>query len=191
MKTLKIFSIVMFCCAITTASFAQKTKTETFQVSGNCGMCETKIEKAAKEAGASFAEWNKDTKIITVKYNSSTSNIAKIQKSIADVGYDNVGAKATNESYDKLHGCCKYERPTATEKMDCCKDGKCTKEGHDGKDCCKAGAEKMNCCKEGKCTKEGHDGKDCCKAGAEKMDCCKDGKCTKEGHNGKDCCKKS
>jgi hypothetical protein len=21
--------------------------------------------------------------------------------------------------------------------MDCCKDGKCTKEGHDGKDCCK------------------------------------------------------
>jgi hypothetical protein len=22
-------------------------------------------------------------------------------------------------------------------KMDCCKDGKCSKEGHDGKDCCK------------------------------------------------------
>ena len=48
--------------------------------------------------------------------------------------------------------------------MDCCKDGKCTKEGHDGKDCCKnINAGKMDCCKDGKCTKEGHDGKDCCK----------------------------
>ena len=58
-------------------------------------MCETKIEKAAKEAGATSAEWNKDTKIITVKYKSTQSNLAKIQKSIADVGYDNVGVKAT------------------------------------------------------------------------------------------------
>jgi hypothetical protein len=168
MKTLKIFSTLLVCCAIATTSFSQKTKTETFQVSGNCGMCETKIEKAAKAAGASYAEWNKDTKIITVKYNSTSSNLAKIQKSIADVGYDNVGVKATTETYDKLHGCCKYDRTavatTNSEKMDCCKDGKCTKEGHDGKDCCKKdGTAKMDCCKDGKCTKEGHDGKDCCK----------------------------
>ena len=47
MKTLKIFSIVLFCCTLATASFAQKVKTETFKVSGNCGMCEAKIEKAA------------------------------------------------------------------------------------------------------------------------------------------------
>ena len=173
MKTLKIFSIGLICSFITTSAFAQK-KTETFQVLGNCGMCETKIEKAAKDAGASYAEWNKDTKIITVKFKSSSSNLAKIQKGIAEVGYDNAGAKATNESYDKLHGCCKYER-AETAKADCCADDKCT-HGEDGK---------MDCCKDGKCTKEGHDGKDCCK-----MDCCKDGKCTQEGHNGKDCCKK-
>lgn len=175
MKTLKIFSTLLVCCAIATTSFSQKTKTETFQVSGNCGMCETKIEKAAKAAGASYAEWNKDTKIMTVKYNSTSSNLAKIQKSIADVGYDNAGAKATDDTYDKLHGCCKYDRTgvtTENEKMsarsgtdpECCKDGKCTKEGHDGKDCCKKdGTVKMDCCKDGKCTKEGHDGKDCCK----------------------------
>ena len=167
MKTFKIFSIILGCSLITSTVFAQKTKTETFQVSGNCGMCETKIEKAAKDAGASSAEWNKDTKIITVKYSSSTSDLAKIQKSIADAGYDNVGVKATQESYDKLHSCCKYERVAATSdaaKMDCCKDGKCTMPGHDGKDCCKKdGAAKMDCCKDGKCTKEGHDGKDCCK----------------------------
>ena len=141
MKSFKIFSTVLLCCAIATTSFSQKTKTDTFQVSGNCGMCEAKIEKAAKAAGATYAEWNKDTKVITVKYNSTSSNLAKIQKSIADVGYDNVGVKTTTEAYDKLHSCCKYDRTgvatTDSGKMDCCKDGKCTKEGHDGKDCCK------------------------------------------------------
>ena len=168
MKSLKIFSTVLLCCAIAATSFSQKTKTETFQVSGNCGMCEAKIEKAAKAAGATYADWNKDTKIITVKYSSTSSNLAKIQKSIADAGYDNVGVKSTTEAYDNHHACCKYDRTavatTGNEKMDCCKDGKCTKEGHDGKDCCKKdGTVKMDCCKDGKCTKEGHDGKDCCK----------------------------
>src|SRR6187402_1687852 len=121
MKSLKIFSTVLVCCAIATTSFSQKTKTETFQASGNCGMCETKIETAAKAAGATYADWNKDTKVITVKYSSTSSNLAKIQKSIADAGYDNVGVKTTNEAYDKLHDCCKYDRTAATsnEKMEC------------------------------------------------------------------------
>ncbi len=61
MKTLRIFSIVAVLMAVTSISFAQ-TKTETFKVSGNCGMCKTKIEKAAKDAGASSATWNEETK---------------------------------------------------------------------------------------------------------------------------------
>ncbi|MGH2552916.1 MAG: hypothetical protein ACRDEB_04325, partial [Chitinophagaceae bacterium] len=72
--------------------------------------------------------------------------------------------KAATSAYNKLPGCCKYEREASTVKTkDCCKDGKCTKEGHDGKDCCKKDDSKMDCCKDGKCTKEGHEGKDCCK----------------------------
>ena len=192
MKTLKIFSIAAISLTLCITATAQTT-TETFKVSGNCGMCKSKIEKAAKDAGAKSATWNADTKELTVSYKSSSTNTAKIQEKIAEVGYDNVGFKATTEAYDKLHGCCKYDRSAATTetKPDCCKDGKCTKEGHDGKDCCKKDGEKMDCSKDGKCTKEGHDGKDCCKKDGEKMDCCKDGKCTKEGHDGKDCCKKS
>ena len=162
--------------AFATLSFAQK-KTETFKVSGNCGMCKSKIEKAAIEAGAKEATWDADSKMLTVTYRSSSTNTAKIQEKIASVGYDNAGATASNESYDKLHGCCKYER---------------TAVAHEAKaGCCMKGGEKMDCCKDGKCTKEGHDGKDCCKKDGEKMDCCKDGKCSKEGHDGKDCCKKS
>lgn len=149
-------------------SFAQKTKTETIPVSGNCGMCKTKIEKAAKAAGVEDAKWDVDAKALTVIYNSSTTNAAKIQNAVAAVGYDTRDVKASNEAYDKLHGCCKYDRAAAAvkddAKMDCCNDGKCSKPGHDGKDCCKSDTEKMDCCKDGKCSKPGHDGKDCCKA---------------------------
>ena len=138
MKTLKIFSLVLITCCITAASFAQKNKTETLKVSGECGMCKTKIEKAAKTAGASYAAWNTDSKMLTVKYNSNTTNAAKIQQAIAGTGYDTPDFKATDEAYNKLHDCCKYDR-TMMDKMtmDCCKDGKCTMPGHDGKDCCK------------------------------------------------------
>ena len=186
MKTLKIFSTILLCCTLATVSFAQKEKTDTFQVSGNCGMCEAKIEKAAKAAGATYAEWNVDTKIITVKYNSSSSNLAKIQKNIAKVGYDNAGAKATKESYNKLHACCQYEREESNQAKACCDNEKCTKEGCAGMDCCKdkdccTKDGKMECCKDGKCTKEGHDGKDCCKKeGVASADCCKDSECCKK-----------
>jgi periplasmic mercuric ion binding protein len=216
MKKMKLFSLVALSLALATVATAQ-TKTETFKVSGNCSMCKSKIEKAAKEAGAKTASWDADSKIITVSYKSSSTNTAKMQEQIALVGYDNAGAKATNEAYDKLHGCCKYERSTSETSeakascckgaatcnhhegegkdheatMDCCKDGKCSMPGHNGKDCCKKDGTKMDCCKDGKCTMPGHDGKDCCKKDDAKMDCCKDGKCTMPGHDGKDCCKKS
>jgi len=138
MKAIKIFSLATLLMAFTVAATAQP-KTETFKVSGNCSMCKSTIEKAAKEAGAKTASWDVDTKILTVSYKSSTTNTAKIQESIANAGYDNAGATAPTDSYDKLHSCCKYDRTgtIADAKPECCKDGKCSKEGHSGKDCCK------------------------------------------------------
>ncbi len=174
MKSLKIFSVFILSMTIAGSSFAQKAKSETIPVSGNCGMCKGKIEKAAKTAGATEANWDVEAKTLTVKYNHSSTNAAKIQQAVAAVGYDTRDVKATDEAYDKLHGCCKYDRVSVSnndEKMgagktadDCCKDGKCTKPGHDGKDCCKKDGE-MACCKDGKCTRPGHDGKACCKGG--------------------------
>jgi len=167
MQTLKIFSFLTLFMALTTITFAQKTKTEAIPVSGNCGMCKSKIEKAAKDAGVKEANWDVDAKVLTVTYKSSSTNAAKIQQAVAAAGYDTRDVKTTEEAYGKLHGCCQYDRAMASndqQKMDCCKDGKCSKEGHDGKDCCKKDDPKMDCCKDGKCSKEGHDGKDCCKA---------------------------
>ena len=167
MQTFKIFSFITLFMALAIGSFAQKTTTETIPVSGNCGMCKGNIEKAAKKAGAADAKWDVDAKVLTVKYNSSSTNTAKIQQAVAAAGYDTRDVKTTGEAYSKLHSCCQYDRTSASndeQKMDCCKDGKCSKPGHDGKDCCKKNDANMDCCKDGKCSKEGHDGKDCCKA---------------------------
>jgi hypothetical protein len=187
MKTFKICTVLAFMMAITSVSIAQD-KTETFKVSGNCGMCKSKIEKAAKEAGAKTANWDADKQEITVTYKSSATNTAKIQQKIASVGYDNAGFKASVDAYNKLHGCCKYEREegTTATKAACCNESEKCSHNPDGHHA------KAECCKDGKCTKEGHNGKDCCKKDNHgKMDCCKDGKCTKEGHSGVDCCKKA
>ncbi len=150
MKAIRIVSFVTLCLAYTAVSFSQ-TKTETFQVSGNCGMCKSKIEKAAKDAGAQKASWNKDSKKLTVTYSSSSTNTAKIQKMIAEAGYDNAGFKATNEAYNKLHSCCQYDRNGATVKENGCSDDCSMKDGKD-KDCCKdaKSGKGADCCKKAK-----------------------------------------
>jgi len=160
MKTLRIMPFIMLFMAAATFSFGQTAKTETFKVSGNCSMCKNKIEKAAKDAGATSASWSTESKQLTVKYNSASTNTAKIQQKIAAIGYDNAGAKATDAAYDKLHGCCKYERSDASsDKASCCsKDDEAACAEHGDKHDAKAA-----CCKDGKCSKEGHTGADCCK----------------------------
>jgi mercuric ion binding protein len=149
MKTLQLFIISFL--FISATSFAQ-TKTEKIQVSGECGTCKKKIETAAKKAGASYANWNADTKELTIKYTSSSSNTAKIEKSIANAGYDTQDVKATDAAYNKLDDCCKYDR-TANAKgaTSCCDDKKCTEAK-----CMKDGkcAADMSCCKEAGCDKK-------------------------------------
>jgi copper chaperone CopZ len=84
------------------------TKTESIKVSGNCDLCKARIEKAAKVDGVSKAEWNKDTKILTLVYNSAVVTSDAVQKKIAAVGHDTEKFKADDKVYDSLPGCCKY-----------------------------------------------------------------------------------
>jgi periplasmic mercuric ion binding protein len=116
MKTVKIIFIALITIALSVPSNAQSndsskkavTKTETLQVSGKCGMCKTRIEKTAKAEGASKAEWDQQTKILTVTFDPSKTNLEQIGKKIAAVGHDNPVAKADDKVYDALPGCCKY-----------------------------------------------------------------------------------
>lgn len=187
MKALKLYMLATASAFVTLSATAQ-TKTETFAVNGNCGMCKSKIEKAAKDAGAQEAKWDADSKTLTITYKSATTNTAKIQSKIAEAGYDNAGAKATNDAYNKLHACCQYNREASMSdhKASCCTD-KC--EMKDGKCADMAACKEKGCCKDEEACKA----KGCCSDKAmahDKMDCCKEGKCSKEGHKGGDCCKK-
>lgn len=84
--------------------------TETFKVWGNCDMCKARIEKTAKIDGVSKADWDKDTKILTLVYNPSEVKIESILKKIASVGHDTEKFKASEEAYKNLPGCCWYDR---------------------------------------------------------------------------------
>src|SRR5688572_27117650 len=178
MKTFKIFSIITICLAMTNLSFAQTEKTEKIRVAGECGMCKDKIEKAAKSAGASYALWDVDAKVLTVTFSDKSTNTAKIQKKIAAVGYDTPDFKATDKAYNKLHGCCKYDRSISLKESTCCTEA------------CKAICEEMGCCGESCCQPGCCSGeKEGTSAGAKA--CCKkeEGKSTESC--GKSCCKKS
>ena len=93
------------------AAVAQSTKTATFEVGGKCGMCKNRIEKAALGLeGVKLANWNLERKVLAVKYDPAKVTEADIQKQVASVGHDTEKVKATDEAYNSLPGCCKYER---------------------------------------------------------------------------------
>ena len=110
MKTI-ILSLAMIMGLSSLSLFAKSDKTEKFEVAGNCGMCESRIEKAAKSVdGVSAAEWDKESKLIKVTFDADKMDIHKVHMAIAKVGHDTKMHKASDEVYDKLPGCCKYER---------------------------------------------------------------------------------
>ena len=196
MKILKIFSTAILVLLFSEISFAQKIATETLNVSGECGTCKKKIEKAAKEAGATYAVWSTQTKVLTIRYNSLSTNSAKIQKKIAGVGYDTPDFKATDEAYNKLDKCCQYDREAVNKDEKCCSDG-C--EMKDGKCVNEAACKEKGCCKDSeKCKAMGCCGNEKGMANA-KMDCSDKGMkgakmdCSDKSTKGAkmDCCNKS
>ena|SRR5688500_10408360 len=146
MKSLSFITVLFFSIFTFNSAYAQlDLKSDTIKVWGNCGMCKTTIEKAAGKAGAATAEWNEDSKQLKVTYASNKTSSDKIQKEIAKSGYDTEGFKASDKAYDKLHGCCKYERKGEASSSSCCGTEGCTKEAAD----CKS----TGCCKEKVCCK--------------------------------------
>lgn len=116
MKT-KVLSLVSVLFFSTMSLFAQD-KADKIKVYGNCGMCETRIEKAVNAIdGVSAADWNKETKMLDVSFDESKTDIHKIHMAVAAVGHDTDMHKADDKVYNALHGCCKYDRPTMKKSM--------------------------------------------------------------------------
>lgn len=94
----------------------------TIRVAGNCGMCKTRIEDAAKRGGAATAAWDAAGQELHLTYNTQQSDLAAIRRQIAAVGHDVEGQPADDRVYAALPDCCLYTRaqleaPTADTGM--------------------------------------------------------------------------
>lgn len=104
--------MMAICVLLSTTTNAQikNAKTEIIKVYGNCGMCETTIEKAGSFKKIAKVDWNQETQMAILTYDSKKTNQDEILKRIALAGYDSDKFLAPDDVYNNLHGCCQYER---------------------------------------------------------------------------------
>jgi len=56
------------------------------------------------------ASWNVETHQLNLIINEEKTSVVEVKKAIAKVGHDSDVFKTTQDDYDKLPACCKYER---------------------------------------------------------------------------------
>jgi copper chaperone CopZ len=116
MKTIKLFFAIVLLMAVganvhgQTGTKNSGPRTESFRVSGACGMCKDRIEKAVKAEGATNAAWDVKTQKVTVTFDPSKTSVDALSKKLASVGHDTEKYRADDKVYDALPGCCHYER---------------------------------------------------------------------------------
>ncbi|WP_298516839.1 heavy-metal-associated domain-containing protein [uncultured Kordia sp.] len=94
----------------TTATQGKELSMANFGVRGNCGMCKTTIEKAAKSVeGVAEATWDVKKKSIAVSYDEHRINEKEIHKAIAAAGYDTDQANGDKAAYKNLPKCCQFD----------------------------------------------------------------------------------
>lgn len=92
--------------------------TKTIKVLGACGMCQDRIETAAKINGVRSAHWDVETKMLTIVFDSTKITVDKIENSILAVGHDVENKKAKDKIYNALSECCHYRDAANTEATD-------------------------------------------------------------------------
>ena len=85
-----------------------KEKEVKIKTSAICGMCKARIERnLAFEKGVKESTLDVKSKIVTIKYNSAKTDVAKLKANISKTGYDAEEVLADEAGYAKLPSCCK------------------------------------------------------------------------------------
>lgn len=111
---MKKILIAAFCLTSSLLSVHAQTEkaipdsTITFKVFGLCEMCKARIETAAKGRGVKSADWNIESKLLTLQYIPSQVSKEKIQNRILGAGHDLENKKAKEAVYRDLPPCCLY-----------------------------------------------------------------------------------
>lgn len=102
---------------ITGIAIAQSKTTASFNVSGACGQCKQRIEKALQQKGIEKATWDIPTQVLTVTYDPALIPLDDIHAKVAAVGHDTEKKKAKDEVYQALPDCCHYRELSHEEAL--------------------------------------------------------------------------
>jgi periplasmic mercuric ion binding protein len=113
MKKILLILIVTFIGFSINAQEIKKNKNAKYkiEVNGNCEQCKKRIQKAALSVfGVKSASWDIENHQLNLILNEEKCALEDVKNAIAKAGHDTETVKASNEAYDNLHSCCKYER---------------------------------------------------------------------------------
>lgn len=112
----KIIIIVAFVFFGVSISAQDKNAKIEFEVAGICGMCKKRIEKAALTTkGVKYASWSVETHMLSLIIDERKTDALTVKKNIAAVGHSTAEVETTEEAYDNLDPCCKYNDPEVIE----------------------------------------------------------------------------
>ncbi|WP_126973894.1 DUF3347 domain-containing protein [Gynurincola endophyticus] len=123
MKSINILIAVLLLCTSTITAQIRNAATATVKIYGNCEICENTIEKAGNIKKQASVNWDKDSKLATVIFDSTITSSDDILKRIAIAGYDSDVYLAPDKSYASLPDCCRYERVNKTASHQSMKPG--------------------------------------------------------------------
>lgn len=111
-NVMTIVFFILFANGVNAQKKESKWKTIQIQTSVTCtdacGDFEDIVEDGLNYVkGVKYAEINRETKIVEVKYNSTKVSPDDLRKAISEVGYDADGVKANPEAVKKLPVCCR------------------------------------------------------------------------------------
>ena len=105
---MKNLILLLFIIATTLLSAKSKKITIELEVSGNCGNCKKRIQKAVDLKSVGHADWNSDTKKMKLTYRADKIELETIKEAILAIGHDVEGKVASHEIYQALPACCQY-----------------------------------------------------------------------------------
>lgn len=113
-----VYEALPDCCQYRTDSLIQPTSYVSdsipenalqISVSGECGLCEERIEKTALTViGVNFADYDLKRKVLNLEMDPAIFKKSELLNALTQAGHDADGVKATDEAYNALPSCCHY-----------------------------------------------------------------------------------
>ena len=112
MKKLVLVMLVLFLgVSLQAQEKKNKNAKAEIEVKGNCDQCKKRIEKAAYTVkGVKSAVWHQDHQDLHLIIDETKCSLDDVRAAVAKSGHDTDKVKATDEDYNKLHHCCKYDK---------------------------------------------------------------------------------